>query len=655
MAVVVLVLGAATGGALWILLLEDGTPGSRVRVLTAGGLAAEDVTVVAGDPINEPPSGSPELAEPVGNAYLLSTDSSRPAAVEVPFDEATLPGPQGEVLLLLAYFDETQDRWVPVPSTVDWERGVVVATTDHLSWWRVFAWTKAALSSIAEAIALPSMAVLQTPAGVAPQCDVVPALVSLEFDDHLLACVEDGGTPGEVVVRIANNRAYPVEARIPDGATVEPSSPSATVADVAADAVSDALPGDTLYLPAGGELAVRYTFTEAGSIEITTEMSAGGLALQPLLTALSLVAPGTQEVIASGDCMAPALVAGNDPQNQDFAALASALHRCANAAVPVWSSVVSFMNLGTALGQLLTEAFSTQGSGHVSITYEGGGTVGWDSTAIWDYEDVPTETCGQRYTEVDGRPLYMVSGTPSEIQCIAETAARSMPAQAIDFLLTHEIMLGCFGAYGVVDIGCVWAPWFNMSRSSPVFLIGRDFFYFSYFLPDGWQSHPGYAALGTQYPDARLWEEYGALDAASTTGDGQQFFVSFPLMVCRACGEVGRLRLSVVFDLYGSAVETELLEPDGTAPAALPISDPFSYCASAETDHDPRLSDTYVGPEAPFDLSNGTGVQWRCWDGTVLGCIEASQGVCDQYPPGRPLGDLDAFGFLVGPWYEITP
>ena len=140
-------------------------------------------------------------------------------------------------------------------------------------------------------------------------------------------------------------------------------------------------------------------------------------------------------------------------------------------------------------------------------------------------------------------------------------------AAAADFFAVHRWFLSAFEERGRVDTGYVAAPWFDMSRPQPVFL-GSDppMLMFDDVLPSTWQATNAsfVSAVG-----GAPWTTYAKVETATATPGGQRLVISYPLRQCRACGDLGYLRLQVDFDAAGNMVGRTFLAPaPGTATPA---------------------------------------------------------------------------------------
>ena len=138
--------------------------------------------------------------------------------------------------------------------------------------------------------------------------------------------------------------------------------------------------------------------------------------------------------------------------------------------------------------------------------------------------------------------------TAGDEACILGSMRTEGAAAAADFFAVHRWFLSAFEERGRVDTGYVAAPWFDDV------------------LPSTWQATNAsfVSAVG-----GAPWTTYAKVETATATPGGQRLVISYPLRQCRACGDLGYLRLQVDFDAAGNMVGRTFLAPaPGTATPA---------------------------------------------------------------------------------------
>lgn len=366
-------LGAEGGGVLFDV-------GVRVEAPAGTFSQAAQLSVSPASATAPAPAGSLPAAEVAGPAFIIESSSppQGPLRLELPFDFDALPAGDDSVVVA-SYFDEATDSWRALPGEVDWERRVVSVTTEHLSWWRVSAWDPRVLLEALELIPRSVMWFAETPRAKIPTCAAAhPPYVSMDFNDLLLPCVEAGGADGEVVLRVANNRAFGIVTELPAHARLERVDAGSFTQGIV-QLIAREL-GDVTYIPPAAEAELRLSFDGPADIRIETEpsMLALGLEVTAWGTRTALLMSGVSpelveaatEIEGAMDCFIGGYersdIARGGGQFDDVVATA---FRCVTEFVPLWGTIATGINLWTASGQLLVEQFQRQGRGEVSIIY----------------------------------------------------------------------------------------------------------------------------------------------------------------------------------------------------------------------------------------------------------------------------------------------
>lgn len=176
----------------------------------------------------------------------------------------------------------------------------------------------------------------------------------------------------------------------------------------------------------------------------------------------------------------------------------------------------------------------------------------WSSKGVWDGPSDSLELvrgCGRESRFPD--PAH-----PEDRACIANAIRGSGGSdQAVRFFEATEEFLRSFTERGRVDLGFASAPWFNMGRGHIVFLNGSpSVIYMHDVVPKNWNEHPDYA--GPAFP----WSEYArVLDPALLPDGRQQMLAALSMRECRACPEVGEMRILLTFGTDGALQSGELL------------------------------------------------------------------------------------------------
>lgn len=189
----------------------------------------------------------------------------------------------------------------------------------------------------------------------------------------------------------------------------------------------------------------------------------------------------------------------------------------------------------------------------------------WTSAAVWKADATAftsiTQRCG---STVNGSRVLSSPRSDVDTLCIRK-AMTDLGASVTAglFFEQHQWFLYSFSERGRVDSGTVYAPWWNMSRSEPVFLNGSpSLIQFRDILPSSWTKDPANTQLVTTQPGSVPWTEYSSVVSSEILTDGGQTFVlDFPLRTCRACATVGHLRLQVGFDQNGITRTSKFLTP----------------------------------------------------------------------------------------------
>lgn len=183
----------------------------------------------------------------------------------------------------------------------------------------------------------------------------------------------------------------------------------------------------------------------------------------------------------------------------------------------------------------------------------------WDGSAVYLADnEILQSACGREAfalnPSIDGG-----QGT-----CILQAMAESNAGQpAMEFFRETSQFLTTFEEAGSVDFGAASAPWFNMSRPSPIFLNAQpDILGVSQVVPAVWEQDERYAAIVQRALDVYgerigVWAEYARI----TSLGNEEFLVSYPLQSCRACAIRARLEVRLTFDTDGVLIDQAVLPP----------------------------------------------------------------------------------------------
>jgi hypothetical protein len=164
------------------------------------------------------------LDGPVYDLHVADTTLTAPVTIRMPAPDtptaASANGPEGA---LLVYFDEPTGAWVPVESTYDPASGELVAQSSHLSLWSRLTVDAGALAGKVRDLLTGYLdaadAVVQPSCPREAEAKGRGVTVSSDSGNIVKWCVglNDSGT---VVLQVANNRHFSVEADFPPGWTV---------------------------------------------------------------------------------------------------------------------------------------------------------------------------------------------------------------------------------------------------------------------------------------------------------------------------------------------------------------------------------------------------------------------------------------------------
>ena len=169
--------------------------------------------------------------QPVGSAVKIDIGGgitlAKPALLQLPYDEDTLPVDVPESLVVAATYEESAGEWVPIGGTVDADRQVVSVELLHASWWQPSSWiVDAIVQGIVTGLKLDWSSIVDAFAafdGCAPTENGV-IIDEAASRDYLGSCVEtdDALHPR---LRIVNRRTFHVSAYPVSGAPTDLPNP----------------------------------------------------------------------------------------------------------------------------------------------------------------------------------------------------------------------------------------------------------------------------------------------------------------------------------------------------------------------------------------------------------------------------------------------
>jgi hypothetical protein len=229
-------------------------------------------------PVTAPAPAAPTTL--VGSSYELKITGARltgNATVTLPTPSApSAPGagaaavPAGDVTVL-AFYDTTLRRWQPVASRYDSVRHTVTAVTPHLSWWGVLRLAGSDLAGIANRALSGFLGVSNAAQPSCPgESDLRSSGVKVASDSGGLLKWCAGTSGGKSVIRVSNNRNYPLQVLYPAGWTAANYGEADPVFDLLkqklAQWLTAAPAGQRAFILAGGK-----------TVQITAPPGASGL------------------------------------------------------------------------------------------------------------------------------------------------------------------------------------------------------------------------------------------------------------------------------------------------------------------------------------------------------------------------------------------
>lgn len=120
----------------------------------------------------------------------------------------------------LASLDPATGRWIPAPSKYNRETGEVSARVTHFSVWVPLDWLRARMAALLKGALLSLLSLAGT--GTPPSCEGAPLPVA-DSRPHggVGACAQPDGS-ADALVKVVNERAYPVDLLYPPDARVRP-------------------------------------------------------------------------------------------------------------------------------------------------------------------------------------------------------------------------------------------------------------------------------------------------------------------------------------------------------------------------------------------------------------------------------------------------
>ena len=380
-----------------------------------GALSADatiEITRAAGDA----PSGL-ESAVPVGEAFNVQLGGgaalTKPVTIEMAYDPDLLPVETPREVAFLAFYDEALGEWQPVYGTVNLDKHVIVIETDHLSWWQPRTWDISAvadvimgkLNSLFESVGLPSAQI--------PDCGRAPTDMTLDFTETLLPCLEEGGSEGEALLKVANNRAYAVLLDLsrsePRHRVEDQGVTRGSLYDAAWSALVDKVGDDVAYVPPAAEARLSIRFDGQGEVRLLSAPSDLTLGVEVLLAMLGPLAADPQTVADGVECLYEVINAGGD-EPPTFGDLVDIAKDCASVVLDgtlgiVWNVVRNFVTLGAAAGELVVDRTLGDGRGQVTVAYLPRGAIAIP-TLTAEPEAIPGPQQG-----VVGNPTTIVAGS----------------------------------------------------------------------------------------------------------------------------------------------------------------------------------------------------------------------------------------------------
>lgn len=229
------------------------------------------------------PSPAPDGADVVGPVYDITLDDTSLTGqatirLPVPLSPAATGAPSASApphspldVALLAYWDASRRAWSPVNGGYDPPSRTVTATTDHLSRWAGLRPSVTALDGIASSAMDHVIGVAdRVPA---PTCPGDPGTAGARVtatDGNLLRWCA-GSQDGAPLLRLANNRGFPLVAEVPAGWSVGPTEGGDEITDIVVQAVAGAFaPAPAgfrnVVLPAGTTVEIRAPRGASGTI-----------------------------------------------------------------------------------------------------------------------------------------------------------------------------------------------------------------------------------------------------------------------------------------------------------------------------------------------------------------------------------------------------
>lgn len=221
--------------------------------------------------VTTPPVSPVPLVGPVVDIGTRPAGALRgTATVEFPAPWDAEPGD-----LLIAYWDETIELWIPYPTSTVGSR--LVAETDHFTTFSVIDWRTWTEERNPVTAFVYGSRVVTGQRGTAPRCEGRPPgwlgdpIVAGTFDDQLLVCVESSGD--DAVVRAVNNRGIPavISSNLPF------SSPPRAVGETAArdlivlalgDLTTSTFPSpNATVVPATAEVELRFSRPDRDTVD----------------------------------------------------------------------------------------------------------------------------------------------------------------------------------------------------------------------------------------------------------------------------------------------------------------------------------------------------------------------------------------------------
>jgi hypothetical protein len=420
------------------------TLGRDITLRIPPGTLSADATIAISR-VTAKAAALPELqaAVPITSAFTIDIRGAellKPISLEVVFDPGRIPDDTPLELAFLARFDDVSNRWAPLFGMVDPERHAVVVETDHLS--ILQGWipdVKALLRKMSDALVSLSL-----PTAEIPKCERrSPNYMSLDFNDLLLACIEEArdGILGEAVLRIANNRAFAVLIDIDPRENVELLSPVSRgiIYDSVWSFLTEKVGGGLVYVPPAGKVEFIVRFPGPGDIQLSSEPSRLTLAADVFVIILKWllrsygIDPDASDftrqemqrlgvTILSMECMFKAVTATSTPRE-----MVSTVVQCFPAMVELppkigalAALVLKDLRIAVAVGQLVYEEFASGGRGLVTVSYQPG------RVSVPPPASIPAGKIAF-WSDRDGGGLYLMDADGRNVVKVAQ----SYPGQSL--------------------------------------------------------------------------------------------------------------------------------------------------------------------------------------------------------------------------------